>query len=266
MHASSHGHTEIVELLIERGARVDEKNRENATALYVAARSGRIECVRALLNHGANINTKQRNLRTPLHVSIMNGHYKVLDLMLKSGAKQDVVDKAGMTLLHEAAYAGNVACAKMLKISLYSRDMLFDEWGRHPIHAASMRGHIDFVTYVLDLFEKRGKEEEENIVNIPDTLMGGTALFYACSEGHANVARLLLSKGASCDVQTNDKHKRTCFHAAASWGRLSCVRVLLEHGARPDVKDSHGVSALDMAKDCGHEEVVRLIMNSYNNL
>ena len=252
MHASSHGHASVVKLLIEKGARVEESNREGATALYIAARSGSLKCVETLLNQGgANIDTRQRNLRTPMHVAIMNSHDQVLQLLLKSGAKEDVKDRAGMSLLHECAYAGVIKCAKMLTTSSYTNDMLYDEWGRHPLHAASMRGHVDFVNFMLSEFD-------DNIVDIPCKLMGANALFYACSEGHATVVKLLLSKGASCNAQTSDEHMRTSLHAAASWGRLDCVRTLLQNGARTDMKDAHGVSALDMAIDRGHDKVVEL--------
>lgn len=256
MHASSHGHASIVKLLIEKGARVEESNREGATALYVASRSGKLTCVRILLSHGANINAQQRNFRTPMHVAIMNSHDKVLQLLLKSGAKEDVRDRAGLSLLHECAYAGFVKCAKMLTISSYTREMLFDEWGRHPLHAASMRGHVDFVNFVLSVFDE-GKKS--SIVDIPDKLMGATALFYACSEGHGNVAEILLSRGASCNAHTSDDHMRTSLHAAASWGHVNCVDVLLKYGARADVKDAHGVSPFDMAIDRGHDKIAALL-------
>jgi ankyrin repeat protein len=47
---------EAMELLISRGARIDDKDNRGRSALMIAAELGHDEVVEALLGHGANVN------------------------------------------------------------------------------------------------------------------------------------------------------------------------------------------------------------------
>ncbi|HUQ72260.1 MAG TPA: ankyrin repeat domain-containing protein [Planctomycetaceae bacterium] len=53
-HASRNGDTEIVRLLIERGADVNAKNPRGHTVLYCAGGHGHLDCLRLLLESGAD--------------------------------------------------------------------------------------------------------------------------------------------------------------------------------------------------------------------
>ena len=67
MCAAKGGHVDVVRALCDRGAVVDGRNREGATALYVAAREGHAATVRCLLAAGADANAKTTNGRGALH-------------------------------------------------------------------------------------------------------------------------------------------------------------------------------------------------------
>lgn len=56
MIAAQNGHTEIVKLLIENDAKVNQINRENKTALHLASKNGHKEVVQVLINNGAKVN------------------------------------------------------------------------------------------------------------------------------------------------------------------------------------------------------------------
>jgi hypothetical protein len=66
--AALFGHTDIAELLIEKGADVSITNRDGSTALHIAAFFGRAELVELLLNKGASVSVKNRRGETPLDV------------------------------------------------------------------------------------------------------------------------------------------------------------------------------------------------------
>jgi hypothetical protein len=46
---------------------------------------------------------------------------------------------------------------------------------------------------------------------------------------------------------------------AAYWGRVDVVRLLLEYGADPSIRNRDGKTPLDLARESGHREVVSLI-------
>ena len=79
-------HRECVDLLISKGADVDEKNNRGETALMWASGKGHRECVDLLLSKGANVNEKDNDGTTALMVASVNGHRECVDLLLSKGA------------------------------------------------------------------------------------------------------------------------------------------------------------------------------------
>ena len=76
----------------------------------------------------------------------------------------------------------------------------------------------------------------------------------------SNVVRLLLKHGADVNARTDkDKGHSTPLHIAAENGRLEVVHVLLQHGANVGAKDGSGRTALQIASDTGHDEIVKLL-------
>ncbi len=61
------------------------------------------------------------------------------------------------------------------------------------------------------------------------------------------------------DVNAEDDQHRTPLHAAAEWGRIEVVRLLLEAGAEPNAVDLNGVTPTGLAIGKGHTEVAELL-------
>jgi ankyrin repeat protein len=69
--------------------------------------------------------------------------------------------------------------------------------------------------------------------------------------------KLLLEHGANPNIQ--DENGDTPLHWTAQWGRLDVVKLLLVYGADPTVKDKDGKTPLDLARAEGRREVVSVI-------
>ena len=83
-YATFHGHKEVAELLIAKGADVDARQYGNGlTSLHYAALNGRKVIVELLIAKGANENAKADNGATPLDMA--SG--KAADLLRKHGGK-----------------------------------------------------------------------------------------------------------------------------------------------------------------------------------
>jgi ankyrin repeat protein len=65
--ASTNCQKEAVELLIKKGASVNEKSSLGFTPLHEASRNGHTEIAELLIKNGANINEKNRGGSTPLY-------------------------------------------------------------------------------------------------------------------------------------------------------------------------------------------------------
>ncbi|MBI2374044.1 MAG: ankyrin repeat domain-containing protein [Deltaproteobacteria bacterium] len=75
----------------------------------------------------------------------------------------------------------------------------------------------------------------------------------AAKKGHKAIVETLLQAGANANLADAEGH--TALIAAASAGKLECVRALVFGGAVIEIKDLKGLSAIERAYDDGHPDV-----------
>jgi ankyrin repeat protein len=90
----------------------------------------------------------------------------------------------------------------------------------------------------------------------------------ACFFGRLNAARLLLERGADVNMLSRNEHIQTAaIHAAAASGetaadestRYELVKLVLDHGADPNLPQPGGFRAIDAARQSGDERLERLL-------
>eukprot|EP01113_Clastostelium_recurvatum_P004816 TRINITY_DN1212_c0_g1_i5.p1 TRINITY_DN1212_c0_g1~~TRINITY_DN1212_c0_g1_i5.p1 ORF type:complete len:376 (+),score=97.77 TRINITY_DN1212_c0_g1_i5:172-1299(+) len=177
LYATFYGHVEVMRILIQRGANVNETNLSGVSCLSKAverqdmgmialllasgaktdvieastgdslltkaARMGSLEMVRALIQEGhASPGHKNKDGSTPLHEAAFKGHAAVVELLLENAQEGlgDVANGMGRTCLHRAAYGGHLAVARILVDYGTSLDAQ-DNAGYTPLHWAAFFGH-----------------------------------------------------------------------------------------------------------------------------
>ena len=85
--AAYDGHEKCMELLLAKGAAVDQANNAGGTPLIIAAENGQENCVELLLAKGAAVDRADSEGYTPLHWAAENGHQTCVELLLANGAK-----------------------------------------------------------------------------------------------------------------------------------------------------------------------------------
>lgn len=106
------------------------------------------------------------------------------------------------------------------------------EWAGHKgsmnssYLGAAFNGNTALVQHLLN---------EGEPVDARDPKYGATALIYAAQEGHTDVVKLMLDKGA--DVNAKSKIDQTALMQAAYYKRYDTVKLLLQRGAKLD--DQH---------------------------
>uniref|UniRef100_A0A8C8D3C5 Poly [ADP-ribose] polymerase n=1 Tax=Oncorhynchus tshawytscha TaxID=74940 RepID=A0A8C8D3C5_ONCTS len=254
---------QITELLLRKGANVNEKNKDFMTPLHVAAERAHNDIMEVLQKHGAKMNALDTLGQTALHRAAMAGHLQTCRLLLSYGADASILSLQGFTAsqmgneavqqildenvpvrnsdvdyrLLEAAKAGDMDTVKSLcsPQNVNCRDLE----GRHstPLHFAAGYNRVAVVEYLLHHGADVHAKDKGGLV----------PLHNACSYGHYEVAELLVRHGASVNVA--DLWKFTPLHEAAAKGKYEICKLLLKHGADPTKKNRDGNTPLDMVKE-----------------
>jgi uncharacterized protein len=82
----------------------------------------------------------------------------------------------------------------------------------------------------------------------------------ACYFGHFDVAEYLVKAGAGINSRSNNRLKAAPIQSAASRGHLKIVRMLLEHGADPNIREQGGYTPLHAAAQNGDDDMIRLLL------
>lgn len=256
------GNVEAARLLVRRGADVHAREAWGGqTALMWAAAQGQPQMIRLLVKAGARVDERsavrdwQRRVTaegrpkdmfrgglTPLLFAAREGCIPCIDELLKAGADIDLDDPDGTTALIMALLNRHWDTAKFL-IEAGADVNLWDIYGQTPLYVA-----VDQNTLPV------GRR-----VEIPsmDRTTG------------IEVIRMLLERGANPNAQLKlrpryrnipyDRYRdpmivwgTTPLLRAAKAGDIPAMRLLLEHGALPDLANSQGVTPLMAAAGDGH--------------
>jgi len=93
---------------------------------------------------------------------------------------------------------------------------------------------------------------------------GRTCLPTAANNGHLDICRLLINKGAL--LEAKDSEGFTSLHLAADRGLVNICRLLIDEGAQLDEKTNYGSTPLHYVSYEGHVEIVRLLCDRGANI
>jgi ankyrin repeat protein len=112
MLAAILGHTEIVKLLLDAGAPV---NQPGWTPLIYAAARNRVDIGRMLIARGADVNAAADNGTTALMMAAREGHLQMLLMLLEHGADAKYIAPSGHSALSLAEDRGYRDIAAVLR-------------------------------------------------------------------------------------------------------------------------------------------------------
>jgi len=240
--AIKYGHPGIVELLLSKGAKADEKNVWGYGSLLVAARNGRANMVKLLVDYGADVNGEKNKFRHPPLCRAKNA--QVAEALIANGADVNFRDERRATALHSIARNGITAIAEVLLA--HGADInAKDNAGWTPLCLAAGRGEKDMVEFLItkgaeiNAKDKRGLTPLNHVVTAEPTVP---------KAGRKATAEFLLSRGADFTI-----------HDVAWVGDIARVRKLLERN--PSLA-GNADKALFAAIREGHSTVVELLLDN----
>ncbi len=252
------------------------------TALIFAARQNDRESARILIDAGADINETAADGTSPLMIAIVNGHYALAAYLLDKGADPNAADAKGRAALYAAVDMRNLEWStrpsppekdslndldliKALlnhganpnqrltkKIPLRGQPAFDGRWanmtGATPIWRAAQS---DDVT-VMRLLKEHGADPAIPANDHTTTLMVAAGVGWSEGQSHGaadeapEAIKLCLEWGG--DVNAANDVGYTALHGAAFRGANEVVKLLVEKGARMDVKNQEGRIPVNMAE------------------
>jgi ankyrin repeat protein len=273
MIASEKGYEDIVKMLLDKKADVNQRGDEGQTALMIASGNGHIEIVNLLLNKKVDVNQKGSYGQTALMIASEKGHEDVVRLLIDKGADLDLKEIGGKTALIAASHEGHTDIVKFL-IDKGADVNAKDQHGGTALSIELQKGHQDIIKLLIE----KGADVNTNVINV------GPALIIELQKGHEDIVKMLLDKGADVNT-TYDGH--TALWMESQKGHTENVKLLLDKGADVnahipnDSKDDlfmqgllievdstenkvqtyHGATALWIAAYNGHADIVKLLID-----
>lgn len=235
-HALLHRRVECARHLVNKGANVNARDDSGQTPLFVSASHGDRETVLFLLNEGAEPNIEDNNKRTPLMAACIGAHdgsdYTILDDLVKQGAHIQEADIDGWRALHHAAQHGNYnACARLLHLEIA------------PPHQPLATPPI----FISSSPPPKASPKPTGTSPLPGYF---AAVGPSASSPHpAPTTPSIQARGVP--------EQCTALTLAAASGNVRLVDLLLKHEADAEAEMQDGATAMMVAAEKGHLEVVR---------
>ncbi|OMP87483.1 Ankyrin repeat domain-containing protein 50 [Diplodia seriata] len=247
-------HAQVIAPLVSAGADPRLFDSDGGTAAGRAARDGKQEVLEAILDSTGPENHYVNGGGSPLHLAVWTNHTSVVGMLLERTPRDvhHATEDSKGTPLHYAAQYGSEATIKLLLALPHAPTKTLDYRGYTPLRVAT------------EVRKDYGSIARLFVVRDPGTINmrcadGSTPLSCAVRDEASEFARFLVEKGADLELTGNARGGRP-LHIAASLGKTSMTRLLLDLGARVDAQDSRGYTPLLLAAQNGKKEVVELLL------
>jgi ankyrin repeat protein len=162
---------------------------------------------------------------------------------------RDGFSEIGKSFMHELAREGDVLSAEVIFDKGGSIDTADDE-GRRPLHEAAFFGRLDMVKFLT---------MNGALMDAAVNPFGYTALWFAVGQGHMEVVRYLLERGAHIHV-TDLLSGQGLLHLAAQKGDTLMAGLLIAAGINTLAEDRRGMTARDYAARAGHRQLEKTLL------
>ncbi|MBT5483693.1 MAG: hypothetical protein HOK55_03115, partial [Gammaproteobacteria bacterium] len=299
------GHTEVIDMLIRHGAKVDASTRVGPVPAYIppckgtgcgsegvginrsgvphrgerydakggmtpllyAARDGHVEAARLLVENGADLEMAEANEISPLLMALLNNQLGVAEILLDFGARINVDDFYGRTPLFAAVDYRNLDMNSDLE-----DDPQDNEVDREPI--------LPMIKRLLDEgadVNARTKEwppEKKWLYSLNDVawvdVTGQTPFIRASLAGDIPVMEMLLEYGADPHITTYEGTTALMAAAGMNWtvaqtytvsdeALLEAVKINIALGADVNAANSMGLTPLLGAANRGSNDIIRYL-------
>ncbi|OLO42323.1 hypothetical protein BTR23_03620 [Alkalihalophilus pseudofirmus] len=191
-------------------------------AFFEAAATGDLDRVKHALAQDVDIDARNKKKQTAILVAAVNNHYDVVKFLVDRGADINLQDQTCLNPFLHGCITGDIELVKLM-VGAGADLELLTRFGGVGITPASEKGHVEVVRELLTTTE----------INVNHTnFCGWTPLIEA--------------------IILNDGGER----------QQAIIKLLLEHGADPQMVDKYGVTPLELARRKGYKEIEIILLEN----
>jgi uncharacterized protein len=252
LYAAREGHLDVVQFLLASGAQPEKGDADGVTPLLMALLNGQLPTARYLIERGANVNATDWYGETPLWAAVdlrdldiagphqTNGidraaAFDMIRVLLDRGAQPDARTKEYPPQRRWITRLGSLSWV--------------DFTGQTAFLRAALAGDVE----VMQLLVDHHADPNIKTFNGTNALMAAAGVNWTVAqtfdEGPDKLLEAVkLAASLGNDVNAVNAMGLTALHGAANRGSNDIIRFLVEKGARLDVADKQGRTALTWAQ------------------
>lgn len=268
--AAYQGHAEVVELLLRKYKETHSPDetakfllqrpapRSGHPILFAAASSGKADVVKSLIKHGAKYESNWFK-STPLYATATFGCPYVTELLLHYHRRQEIdictdqKNNNGRTAFHEACSKRQPLIAKML-LDAGADYRTVEKDNTTPLQVSCFHGTFSIVSAII---EKASRELERtqflDYINTGHRPTGNVALIDCCERNHLSCLNLLLDHGADYTIPGNGNY--TILHMASRHDNSAIMAAIVSKAAR-DLDHEHFLKFLNTRHSSGKTALI----------
>ena len=224
--ACSQNKLNVVRVMVEQCGQdiLNCKNKRGQTPLHHCTNLiGGKQLISYLLNQGSQLNMRDAHGRTPLQIAVQLGNVASMEQFLATRASPLIKDNCGCNCLHVAVKFKRREVFKQLlqHPSISEMSNMTNNNGDLPIHLALREGLSDFVTPLLKCTAHPSTDKNDN----------NYFHLAAFAGDEKSIETLLTYPFAESMLNATNSEGKTPLHCSAISGNISCISLLLDHGA-----------------------------------
>ncbi len=267
--AAGMGQADIVSMLLKMGAAPNTKDSSDntpeargSTALIKAAQTDQADVIRVLVTaKGVDVNARNRDGMPALWFVAEAEDFASVKLLREHGASANIANNEGHSILattfqHKRYDVVDYLVAQGADINHIDRGLTPLDEVILSLKSDNRRTIYAFLEHFLTF-----KPNLDLQKSLPGGLGGVPALHLATQFGHADAVALLLDHGAKIDLKSQARGA-TALHYAVYANQPEVAKVLIAHKANLEATEVNGGTPLSMATYLRKPEMVKLLTDA----
>jgi len=224
--AVKHNLPEISHLLIQHGARLEQRSQYGRSLLHVAAEHNSIEAARVFITNINDINAQCLWHETPIHKALSRNHKAFAEFLYDYGAYVDTY------ALYIAASQNQIYLMKRFRAS----------------HNIADNDYVpDIIERLIDIYNLPRNDVHQATLS---------PLFIASCSGFSEMVRFLIK-----ERHATTRLQETPLHYASTWHTAD---VLIQYGANPYTRDCYGRTPLHTASQRAYPGAIKRLLQAFS--